>query len=116
MKSEGSPITVNCICPGLVATPLANDALLAVFRKDMQTPASTIIKAVNMFINDASLSGQVGECSGKDILLREGLPYGNEAAEYMGEGKMADKIDFNAAVADIKVKALQYDDKLNMKE
>ncbi|OAG42900.1 hypothetical protein AYO21_02851 [Fonsecaea monophora] len=114
IKTLGDPITVNCICPGLVPTPLANTALLAAIPEAMQTPTSTIIEAVNLFINDASLSGQVAECSGTDVILREGLPYANAAAEYMGEGKSADRIDFAAAVADIRDKARQYDQKLSM--
>ncbi|KIW86360.1 hypothetical protein Z517_01756 [Fonsecaea pedrosoi CBS 271.37] len=114
IKTLGDPITVNCICPGLVPTPLANTALLAAIPEAMQTPTSTIIEAVNLFINDASLSGQVAECSGTDVILREGLPYANAAAEYMGEGKSADRIDFAAAVADIGEKARQYDQKLSM--
>jgi 15-hydroxyprostaglandin dehydrogenase (NAD) len=116
MKTLCEPITINCICPGLVATPLANAVLLAAFPEELRTPASNITKAINMFLEDDSLSGQVVECSGKEILFRDSMSYSNEAAKYLCEGKFMRGEDFDAAVQDIQDKAKQFDDKLNQVE
>lgn len=107
------PITVNCILPGLVATPLANAALLAAYPKDMVTPDTVIVKAVNNFLEDPSLTAQVAECSGQEIFYREILPYSNAAAEYMSPGKLEGKIDFGAALEDVELKTKLFNQKLN---
>lgn len=81
------PITVNCVCPGLVPTPLVSSALVAAYPKDMLTPTETIVRAVEGFLNDDGVTGQAAECSGVEIHYRPVLPFSNEAAEYIVSGK-----------------------------
>ena len=86
LKQE--PITVNCLCPGLVPTPLAK-ALSDQFPTDKLTPISTIVKAVEAFINDDSLNGQVVECSGQNLYHIPIKTFADEEAEYLMAGKFA---------------------------
>lgn len=82
------PITVNCICPGLVPTPLAK-ALSDHFPEDKLTPISTIVKSVEAFINDDSLNGQVVECSGQKLYHIPVKAFADEEAEYLVSGKFS---------------------------
>jgi len=96
LKTLGEPITVNCVCPGLVPTPLVTPALIDAFAKDKLTPISTVVKAINQFIEDGSITGQAAECSGEEIIYRSHVPYGNEATEYLLSGKTEKPIERNS--------------------
>jgi len=74
-------ITVNAVCPNFVATGLAPRELLKVMQEKFPhyiTPASTIVKAFNMFLEDDSRSGQVAECVLDEVFIREQHPYPDE--------------------------------------
>lgn len=116
LKDLGDPITVNCILPGLVPTPLANTALLAAFPDEMLTPASTIVSAINVFLDDSSRTGQVAECSGREIHYRPVLPYCNAAAEFLSAGSFAQVVDMKAALKDVEDKTKLFEQKLNQTE
>ncbi|OCT54855.1 hypothetical protein CLCR_02998 [Cladophialophora carrionii] len=101
------PITVNCICPGLVPSGLLPEAFTNALQADMITPRSTIVKAINNFLADDSLTGQVAECSGQDVIYRPSYEPENEAARYMlalQDGKVAAKIDLAEMGRHAKVK------------
>jgi hypothetical protein len=48
---------------------------------------STMVKAINAFLADDSITGQAAECSGEDVIYRQPYEPENEAARYMLSGK-----------------------------
>jgi len=87
----GEPITVNCICLGLVDTGLTG-VLMAVAPPQQVTPKSTIVRAVTSFIDDDTLNGQAAECSVENIYYRKQPEYGDESAEYIMTNKLEAEI------------------------
>lgn len=79
------PITVNCICPGLVPTNIMPEAISSATPKEYVTPLSTIVEAVERFVLDAEgkFQGQVAECSGTSIEFRPKNEYKDDAARYI---------------------------------
>lgn len=86
---QAENITINAICPSFVPTGLAPPEmlkckstiwcfLLILVMEDKFphyiTPASTIVKAFNMFLDDDSLSGKAAECVIDKIYLRDQHP------------------------------------------
>jgi 15-hydroxyprostaglandin dehydrogenase (NAD) len=85
---QAENITVNAICPSFVPSGLAPPemlkrtcfrvlGLIVVMEEKFPhyiTPASTITKAFNMFLDDDSLSGKVAECVIDRIYLRDQHP------------------------------------------
>lgn len=69
LQRAGVPVTVNCVCPGLVPTPLVG-ALPDFCPPEFQTPISTVVKAIEGFLNDSSVTGQAAECSGENVYYR----------------------------------------------
>jgi hypothetical protein len=47
------------------------------------TPISTIVRAVEAFATDSTLTGKVAECSGEKVHYREMLEYSDAAAEFI---------------------------------
>lgn len=86
LRTREEPITVNCICPGMVDTALVPDTLVESVPKEMQTPMSTIIKAIEGFLEDTSVNGVAAECTGEEVLYRPVMRYGNKAAEFVVGG------------------------------
>ena len=76
------PITVNCICPGLVDTGLTG-VLMAVSPPEWVTPKSTIVRAVTGFVDNDSLTGQVAECSVENIHYRKQPEWGDDGSKYI---------------------------------
>ncbi|KAI1258860.1 hypothetical protein F5Y18DRAFT_324747 [Xylariaceae sp. FL1019] len=56
-------ITVNCVLPGIVRTPIIAQAMVDAVSEECLTPISTIVSAYNLFLDDLSRNGQVVECS-----------------------------------------------------
>jgi len=92
MQDRGENITINCLCPGLVPTPLPGDAFVNAFPKERLTPISTIIKAVEQFLADDKITGQAAECSGENIHYRPVHSYSDDNAEYLVGRKYAKDI------------------------
>lgn len=92
LQSRGETITVNCLCPGLVPTALPPQALIDAFPKSRLTPISTIVRAIEQFIADESITGQAAECSGLDIHYRPAYTYSDDNAEYLVGGKFAKEV------------------------
>lgn len=57
--------------------------LIAVTPQEYVTPTSTIVRAVEGFINDDSLNGQAAECSVNSIHFRKQPEWGDKEAEYI---------------------------------
>ena len=95
MQEKREPITVNCLCPGLVPTALPAQPMIDAFPKDKLTPISTILKVVEGFINDDSVTGQVAECSGLNVYYIPVKPYPDKEAEYLISGKFAQDINID---------------------
>jgi len=87
LQTRNEPITVNCICPGLVETGLT-PALMAVTLPEYVTPKSTIVRAVVGFVEDDTVSGQVAECSVEKIYYRKQPEWGDDAAEWIMSNKL----------------------------
>jgi hypothetical protein len=110
LKTE--PITVNCICPGLVPTGLLGTPFTDAMQADMLTPTSTIVKAINNFLSDPSLTGQAAECSGADVIYRPHYEAENEAAKYMlslSHGNVPMQFDLQAMGKFMREKKEYYD-------
>ena len=74
---------------GLVPTGLTAP-LIAICPAEYITPTSTIVRAVQQFLDDETLTGQVAECSGEAIHHRSQPEWGDDMAEYvMGPGLRA---------------------------
>jgi 15-hydroxyprostaglandin dehydrogenase (NAD) len=76
-------ITVNAVCPGIVPTGIMPATIPNSLGKSFITPTSTVVKAINTFLNDRSLNGQIAECSGEDLIYRHSFEPENEAAKNM---------------------------------
>ena len=82
LEYKGEKITVNCICPGLVSTGLTQRLIEATEDKYI-TPSATIVRAVMGFVDDATLNGQVAECSLDKIYYKKQPEFSDEEAEYV---------------------------------
>jgi 15-hydroxyprostaglandin dehydrogenase (NAD) len=87
-------ITVNCICPAFVPTNLAPPGLLEIWPKEHITPLSTAIKAIDAFLGDDGMTGQVVELSQDSIYFRQKVNWANESQKWMGEhsGELWEKV------------------------
>jgi hypothetical protein len=79
------PITVNCICPGLVPTNIMPEAISSATPPEFITPLRTVVRAVESFVLDdeGKLQGQVAECSGQSVEMRPLNPYKDDATRYI---------------------------------
>ena len=104
-------ITVNCLCPGLVPTALPAQAMIDAWPKDRLTPISTIVKAIEEFLADDEITGQVAECSGEKIHYRSGHSPSDDNADYLISGRFAKEIsiDRNVLATDSLEKGKQMD-------
>ncbi|KAH0831511.1 hypothetical protein FOPE_00529 [Fonsecaea pedrosoi] len=85
MKSRGENITVNCICPTVVATNLISAEFVQAIPPNMITPISTIVRAIEKIIEDDSVNACVFETCGEDVIPREEpAPANKVAAFYLG--------------------------------
>ncbi|OAL39413.1 hypothetical protein AYO20_01283 [Fonsecaea nubica] len=92
LKDDGEPITVNAICPGAVPTAIFSKELADALPSEVITPTSTIVEAIKYILQDATVTGQAIECSGREFSARPVLPYLNEAAEFTSGGKYKELI------------------------
>ncbi|KAF2796702.1 NAD(P)-binding protein [Melanomma pulvis-pyrius CBS 109.77] len=88
LRSE-EKITVNCICPGPVDTGISPGMQKLVPNEHM-TPMSCVIKAFDKFI-DEDVTGQIAECSGDKIWIRERLPYSDDTAQFLNQDMLNSK-------------------------
>ncbi|OAL44217.1 NAD(P)-binding protein [Pyrenochaeta sp. DS3sAY3a] len=95
IKSEKLPITVNCLCPGMVPTNIISSDMVKAFPKEMITEMSVIIEAVDMVLGDDLLNGAAIECNGEQIQVRDQAPFLNDAAKFTGGGGYTDVIDMD---------------------
>ncbi|KAK7205159.1 hypothetical protein BZA70DRAFT_279205 [Myxozyma melibiosi] len=78
-------ITVNCICPGIVKTPLVPPEIVAAFPPDHWTPVSTIMAGFDLVI-DSGITGAAIECSGAQVIARPQLEYLDAHMKFLFEG------------------------------
>jgi len=102
MAELKEPITVNCICPGMsrsclskscfgvyltTAEGLVDTGLTGLFvgvsPPEYVTPHSTIVKAVEVFLDDDSKNGLVAECSGEKIYYRDQHEWADDKAKWV---------------------------------
>jgi 15-hydroxyprostaglandin dehydrogenase (NAD) len=77
-------ITVNAICPAFIPTNLCPPEVLKRWPKEHITPLSTVNKAMDAFLADDTLSGQVVELSQENIYFREQHDWPNESQKWIG--------------------------------
>ncbi|KAF1812880.1 hypothetical protein P152DRAFT_435136 [Eremomyces bilateralis CBS 781.70] len=82
LAKRNEPITVNCLCPGLVDTGLT-PALMAAAPTNVVTPPSTIVRAVEEVLNEEGLTGMALECSVQNIHRRTQQEYGDENTAFL---------------------------------
>lgn len=85
LEALGEPITVNCVCPGAVATNISDGPITDDMAKVL-TPQSTIVRAVDGFLTDSSKNGVVAECSINNIHYRAQPDWGDEMAKQVMTG------------------------------
>ncbi|EEP82160.1 predicted protein [Uncinocarpus reesii 1704] len=66
---QAENITINCLCPGLVATGLS-DPLIGVVADEYLTPVSTLLDAVSRFLTGDE-TGRTAELSVRNLYMRE---------------------------------------------
>lgn len=74
------------MCPAFVPTGLINPELIKRVPIRYVTPTDTIVRAVEKFIDDESLNGEVAECSGDEIFYRPVYAFTNEGSEWVMSG------------------------------
>lgn len=89
-------ITINAICPALVATGLAPPGLMDSFSEDMVTPMSTIMRAFDELGDldavqrdgwrQGGHTGQIVECSLGNLYYREEVEKADHGQKNMAEG------------------------------
>lgn len=77
-------ITVNAICPAFIPTNLCPPEVAARWPKEHITPMSTVTKAIDAFLADDTLTGQVVELSLGNLHFRPQHEYANESQRWMG--------------------------------
>ena len=77
--------------------------------QEMQTPTSTIVKAIDGFLADSSITGQAAECSGSEVHYRPAYTHVNDAAKYLLEGSYVGKIDRVDVLQHAKLRSDYYD-------
>lgn len=82
-------IAVNCVCPGPVDTGIS-PGMQKLVPDEHMTPMSTVIKAFDKFITE-DVTGQVAECSGPKIWIRERLPYSDDTARFLNQDMLNSK-------------------------
>jgi hypothetical protein len=102
------PGRVNCVCPGLVPTPLVSQELVALYPKDLITPVETVVKVIERFINELSITGHEAECSALDVIHRPVMPLGNKASEYIIRGGYRSLINIDVLFKDAEEKGKAY--------
>lgn len=78
-------ITVNCICPAFVPTNLCPPHMLALFPKEHITPMTTVIKALDTFLDNGSMTGQCVELSLDQLYFRKMIDYPNASQRWLGQ-------------------------------
>jgi len=84
----GSPfslenITVNCICPTFVPTNICPPHIRDKFPPEHITPMSTVLKAVDTFLDNTSMSGEVIELSLDQLHHRQIPPFLDENTRWL---------------------------------
>jgi len=77
-------ITVNAICPAFIPTNLCPPEVAARWPKEHITPLSTVNKAIDAFLQDDKMTGQVVELSQENIYFRQQVDYVNESQRWIG--------------------------------
>ncbi|KAF7553822.1 hypothetical protein G7046_g6986 [Stylonectria norvegica] len=70
-------IRINCILPGIVATKIIPQEMIAAVSPECITPISTIVDGYNKCLEDESLSGEAIECTADKMLLTPKPEYQN---------------------------------------
>ena len=104
LQALGDPIRVNCVCPGFMQTPLTPSNMHQALPKNIITPISSVVGAIQGFLEDSSLTGKIAECSGLNIHYREPPEYLDDATEYIVEEKYANVVSANSLMDDSEIK------------
>ena len=75
-------------------TPLVSQALTSIYLQDRLTPVSTIVGAMENFLDDDTLTGIAAECSDTAVIYREHPGYFNADAEYLVSGAVYKEVGY----------------------
>ena len=78
-------IAINCICPAFVPTNLCPPHLRDLFPKQHTTPMSTVLKAIDVFLGDQNMTGQVVELSLDQLYFRTQPEWANDSQRWLME-------------------------------
>lgn len=82
-------ITLNCICPAFVKTNLCPPHMLSMFPTEHVTPMSTVIKALDTFLDDDIMTGQTVELSLDQLYFRKQPKWANKSQQWLGQDSAA---------------------------
>jgi 15-hydroxyprostaglandin dehydrogenase (NAD) len=77
-------ITVNCICPTFVPTNLCPPHIRDRFPPEHITPMSTVLKAVDVFLDNDSMNGETVELSLDQLYYRKRPEYIDDNVRWLG--------------------------------
>lgn len=83
MVSEN--ITVNCICPGVIVTPLMPPAVQKLWPKERDTPMTTALNAYDEILARDDMTGQIVELSLDKLYYRDQVPYASDTQRWIIE-------------------------------
>lgn len=89
MLLKGSSITLNCICPAFIKTNLCPPHIRDTFPEEHVTPMSTVMKAIDTFIDDDTMTGQTVELSLDQLYFRKQPEWANKSQKWLGEESAA---------------------------
>jgi 15-hydroxyprostaglandin dehydrogenase (NAD) len=82
-------ITVNCICPTWVPTNLCPPNIRDKFPKEHITPMSTVMKAVDLFLDNQNMTGETVELSLDKLYHRQRPEYIDDNVRWLGSEECA---------------------------
>jgi 15-hydroxyprostaglandin dehydrogenase (NAD) len=96
LAKRGEAITVNTVCPALVLIGLIPADIAKKVPQEFITPSATVVRAVESFIADQSLTGQVVECSGQELFYHPTPTFSNPGTEWVMTGGVKRILDEHA--------------------
>ncbi|KAE8349449.1 hypothetical protein BDV28DRAFT_60812 [Aspergillus coremiiformis] len=71
-------IHINCVLPGIVATPIVPPEMIEAVAPECRTPMKTVLDAVRIFLEDRSgMAGELLECSADKLIYYQLPEMGN---------------------------------------
>ncbi|CZR68757.1 related to 15-hydroxyprostaglandin dehydrogenase (NAD(+)) [Phialocephala subalpina] len=82
-------ITLNCVCPGPVDTGIS-PGMQKLVPEEHMTPMDVVVSAFDKFLSE-DITGQVAECSGTEVFIRQPVEYSNDTARFLNQDMLKPK-------------------------